>query len=329
MERLVKHMETIEATLLGVLRTANDRPGAVNTTKAIHSLLESITKYAGVGIWLCQTQTKSAQRSRSVTKAPNRPSSAKGALSFEEMLWLDLINSVVRIAKNVSSPRETQNTEDNALASSIRTIVQQVFTALLTATAPRDGTIERHDFSFLRILRAFLTHAAATAPSLSQLRTVIASIFSAYAYEESLLSLANAMLDKDLFVHVDDVFKLRQRGWRPRGQICEVCRRRVWGPGTGTLIWEAWEAKQHADLTKRRQQPDLSPVEDESARGKGKAAEPKGEEVDTATTDTGALGPIAVFSCRHVYHRKCLGQRETREEAAVLEHSELACPACA
>jgi hypothetical protein len=137
------------------------------------------------------------------------------------------------------------------------------------------------------------------------------------------------MLDKDLFVHVDDVFKLRQRGWRPRGQICEVCRRRVWGPGTGTLIWEAWEAKQHADLAKRRQQPDLSPVEDESGRGKGKAAESKGEEVDTATTDTGALGPIAVFSCRHVYHRKCLGQRETREDSAVLEHSELACPACA
>jgi hypothetical protein len=329
MERLIKHLETIEATLLGVLRTADDSSGAVNATEAIHSLLESIAKYSGVGIWLCQTQTKSAQRSRSVAKSPKRSSSAKGALSFEEMLWLDLINSVVRIAKNVSPPRETQNTEDDAVDSSIRTIVQKVFTALLTATTPQDGIIDRNDFSFLRILRAFLTHAAATSPSLSQLRTVIASIFSAYAYEESLLSLANAMLDKDLFVHVDEVFKLRQRGWRPRGQICEVCRRRVWGPGTGTLIWEAWEAKQRADLMKRRQPPGLSSVENESARGKGKAAEPNSEEVDTASKDTGGLEPIVVFSCRHVYHRRCLGAREVREEAAMHGHSELACPACA
>jgi hypothetical protein len=329
MERLIKHLETIEATLLGILRTANDSLDSVNTTEAIHSLLESITKYSGVGIWLCQTQTKSAQRSRSVAKSPKRSSSGKGVLSFEEMLWLDLVNSVVRIAKNVSPPRDPLKTEDNALESSIRSIVQKVFTALLTATTPRDGSIDRNDFSFLRILRAFLTHAAATSPSLSQLRTVIASIFSAYTYEESLLSLANAMLDKDLFVHVDEVFKLRQRGWRPRGQICEVCRRRVWGPGTGTLIWEAWEAQQHADLMKRRQPPDLSVAADESARGKGKAAEPKSEEIDPVTADTGALGPIVVFSCRHVYHRKCLGASEARPEAGTHEHSELACPACA
>ena len=328
MDRLIKHLDILEATLLGMLRTAEDSPDAVSTNEALGGLLESMTKYSGVGIWLCQTQTKSAQRSRSVVKSPKRSSAAKGALSFEELLWLDLINTVVRIAKNVSSPGDAYKREEDDVESSARNVVQKVFTALLTATTSRDGNIDRNDFSFLRILRAFLTHAAMTSPSLSQLRTVIASIFSAYAYEESLLSLANSMLDKDLFVHVDDVFKMRQKGWRPRGQICEVCRRRVWGPGTGTQIWEAWEAKQQSD-TKRRNPPDGDPGNDEGARGKGKAAESKSHEMVTATADTGDLGPIVVFCCRHVYHRKCLVAREAGQETSLHEHLELACPACA
>jgi vacuolar protein sorting-associated protein 8 len=331
MERLIKQLDTLEAALLGILHTAEDSPDAVNTDEAVHVLLESVTKYSGVGIWLCQTQTKFAQRSRSVAKSPKRSSSARGALSFEDLLWLDLINAVVRITKNVSPPRDAQIRADDAIESSIRAVVQKVFTALLTATTSRDGSIDRNDFSFLRILRAFLTHAAATSPSLSQLRTVIASIFSAYAYEESLLSLANLMLDKDLFVHVDEVFKMRQKGWRPRGQICEVCRRRVWGPGTGTPIWEAWEAKQNTDSMKRRQPLHMTLVDqDESGRGKGKAAELKSEEFDTAAPDPGGMGPIVVFSCRHVYHRKCLGVREgSRQGTPLPEHLELACPACA
>ena len=328
MDRLIKYLDTLEAALMGMLRTADDSPDAVSNNEALGGLLESITKYSGVGIWLCQTQTKSAQRSRSVAKSPKRLSATKGALSFEELLWLDLINTVVRIAKNVSPPGDVYKREEDDVESAVRSVVQKVFTALLTATTSRDGNIDRNDFSFLRILRAFLTHAAMTSPSLSQLRTVIASIFSAYAYEESLLSLANSMLDKDLFVHVDEVFKMRQKGWRPRGQICEVCRRRVWGPGTGTQIWEAWEAKQQSDM-KRRQPPDVDPGNDESARGKGKAAESKNQEMVPAAADTGDLGPVVVFSCRHVYHRKCLVAREAGQEASLHENLELACPACA
>jgi hypothetical protein len=40
-------------------------------------------------------------------------------------------------------------------------------------------------------------------------RSVVVSIFSAYSYEKSLLTLANGMLDRDLFVHVDEVSRLR------------------------------------------------------------------------------------------------------------------------
>ncbi len=326
MERLIKHLETLEAALSGILSNAEYSPDAVNTNEAIHDLLESITKYAGVGIWLCQGQTKSALRSRPSPK--RRASSTKQPLSFEDQLWLDLINAVVNIAKDLSP--HSANSEDE-IALSTRATVQRVFTALLIATTSRDGSTDRNDFSFLRILRAFLTHAAATSPSLAELRAVIGSIFSAYAYEESLLALANSMLDKDLFVHVDEIYKLRQKGWRPRGQICEVCRRRVWGPGTGTQIWEAWEAKEQADIKRRQAGREPTDGADEVTRGKGKAAAVSSDEEDAMNASSGDLGPIVVFSCRHIYHRKCLGSKDVGVEASLhgQEHLELTCPACA
>lgn len=322
MDRLIKHLGSLEAALSGILLSAEESPDAVNTNEAIHDLLESITKYSGVGIWLCQTQSKS--RFRQIPKSPKRTSATKQPLSFEEQLWLDLITTVVKIAKDVS-PQTDASDDETALTT--RAVVQHVFTALLTATTSRDGSVDRNDFSFLRILRSFLTHAATTSPSLAELRSVIGSIFSAYAYEESLLALANSMLDKDLFVHVDEIYKLRQKGWRPKGQICEVCRRRVWGPSTSPQIWDAWESKQQAEL-KRRTDTEL---DSENKLGKGKAAIVKAAEPDVMSADKGNLCPIVVFSCRHLYHRRCLGSKDVGSEPISHghEHLELACPICA
>ncbi|KAG7143879.1 hypothetical protein HYQ46_007389 [Verticillium longisporum] len=92
-------------------------------------------------------------------------------------------------------------------------------------------TTAGNNMSFLRILREFLAHAAASSPNLADLRAVLASIFSAYAYEELILRLSNRLLERSLFVNVKQSVQLRQRGWRPKGSTCEACGRRVWGPG--------------------------------------------------------------------------------------------------
>ena len=81
--------------------------------------------------------------------------------------------------------------------------------------------------------------------------------------------------DRDLFVHVNEITKLRQKGWRPRGQVCEVCRRRVWGPGTGAYIWDAWENEWDQQHRRRRNQlPDSDGDYEKdinvSSRNKGK-----------------------------------------------------------
>jgi vacuolar protein sorting-associated protein 8 len=368
MDRLTCHLGTVEAAMIGILPNVEQSPDAASTDEAIQDLLESLKKYTDVGIWLCQGQTKLAQRARSGMKPAKRAASAaKQQLSFEESLWLDLIEVVVRITKEVFALLGTKDkdTFQTIIATSLRSLVQQVFTSLLASTTttrhpPTDPPTPSHsrpDLSFLVILRTFLTRAATTSPSLSELRAVLSSIFSAYAYEESLLSLANSMLDKDLFVHVDEATKLRMRGWRPRGQTCGGCGRRVWGPGAGRGIWEAWEKKQFEER-KRRESVEVErrKSRDEVSEGKGKGKwkgvdteeESHGDVSEGGTKtdgdgngngkDNGDLGPIVVFSCRHVVHQRCLGRSAlTTEDAGSrrldssggMQRPELACPVCA
>jgi vacuolar protein sorting-associated protein 8 len=339
MDRLAKHLQSLKAILVELVRSAEHNPDEVTANEAITAVLESIDKYAGVGIWLCQRQTKSSQNSRPAARSPKRITATKQPLSFEEKLWLELINTVIVLAKDLA-PKSRSGSEEDEIAFSLRRVIQRVFTALLTATSSSQEAVgDRYDFSFLRILRAFLTSAAKESPSLSELRSVIGSIFSAYAYEESLLALANSMLDKDLFVHVDDVAKMRQQGWRPRGQICEVCRRRVWGPGIGSITWEAWREKEQ-DRTRRRMLTDLTDQKSDidGARGKGKAAaevlnEPENEGPSGIAGAQEDLGPIVVFSCRHLYHQKCLGTGQVSDADGRNEplHGDnvVTCPVCA
>ncbi|EGC46236.1 golgi complex component [Histoplasma capsulatum var. duboisii H88] len=374
MDRLIKHLGTLEAGLSGLLQNANESPDSASMAEAVVDLVQSLDKYTRVGIWLCQQQSNASRQSRGGGKS-NKTGAAtlKLELSFEENLWLDLIEMVVRIARNMSPllresssdiARDTPNlkaydTRPGEISSFFRVLVQQVFTALLTSTTKSgDRPGGKSDMSFLRILRAFLTRVAAASPSLSELRSVIASIFSAYTYEESLLSLANAMLDKDLFVHVDEITKLRQRGWRPRGQVCEVCRRRVWGPGSGPWLWEAWQKKQEDDA-KRGQARRLDVVGRTNLHSYGKGKEPmprghanahtprqntnqttqfdrNGQHADRLQEDPGQdTGPLVVFGCRHLYHRTCLvkeaEKRGIRGQSAPSHHADgldLACLIC-
>ncbi|ETN37395.1 uncharacterized protein HMPREF1541_08386 [Cyphellophora europaea CBS 101466] len=331
MKRLTAHLASLGSALLGLL--GNREVSDMDQDHTIDEVMTLIEKYGKVGTWLCQWQSRIYQKSRVVTNSPRRSSIIQQPLAFDEALWVELIEVVVGIAREVSiDPGKQKSRDGDDVTMTLRQIIQQVFTALLTATtAGRDSAGGANDLSFLRILRTFLTNAAKTTPSLSELRHVISSIFAAYAHERSLLSLSNAMLDKDVFVNLHDVHQLRQKGWRPRGQVCEVCRRRVWGPGLGSAVWDAWQKKEEQRTLQKAchySQPD-------DARAKGKAAaEATTDEDDEDTTGQSAqkaLGPIVAFSCRHLYHHGCLTSNENAQDAGQLGVGgdvQLACPAC-
>jgi hypothetical protein len=344
MDRLVKHLSTLETALAGLVSAASETPDAANTEEAVQDLLSDIQKYVKVGIWLCQGQTKTMQRTSETY--PDRQKSAYGEvleedLALDEVLWLELVDKVVTLAKDTSAAVSELDTsltstpqlkpiETARITTTLRSAVQQVFSALLASTSippPQKTSTTDPSFStrlplqhrksrpqtnpsFLRVLRTFLTRATNSSPSLSDLRGVLQEIFAAYTFEETILSLANRFLDKEGFASVEDLTNLRQRGWRPRGQVCEGCRMRTWGPGAGSAIWESWE-KRESERNRRRLE------EARGGKGKGRStqqdAEEGGDEMNT--------GPLIVFACRHMWHKGCL-------EKAMVDDSDRRRPRC-
>lgn len=367
MERLVRHLDTLESALHGLLTGVGATATADGDDKgkeaaatsvpdaqaAAEDILRSMQRFAHVGIWLCQGQTKMAAGAATVgnvARRGKRGATSESSLTPEELLWLNLIDANVQITRRVSATldalKEEQKQQERAsedektvgehagdgeqaiaevsettkrpppspssfdaekLLSLLRSLVQHTFTALLTSTstAPALGppanasvtsstiatttAVASMHLSFLRVLRAFLTRAATRSPTLADLRAVLASVFAAYAYEESILRLASRLLDRSLFGSVEEVVALRRRGWRPRGSTCEACGRRVWGPGvtagaggTGREILEKWEERERAEERRRRVRLGLdrkgiggsAAVEgvEEQRSGKGKAA---------------------------------------------------------
>ncbi|KAL9106454.1 MAG: hypothetical protein Q9227_008542 [Pyrenula ochraceoflavens] len=377
MNRLVRHLGTLEAALLGILENANEDQDLKSTEEAVANSVNSMEKYTRVGIWLCKGQTQSARRTRTLRPTKKGASALTSTtknqqqpLTTEEELWLGLINAVVNIPRvispgltkldsNVASPTETPQVSIISSASvwnSLRSLIQSTFTALLTVTTSSTSSPSSYSISFLSILRTFLAQQASLSPTLSSLRQTLSSIFTAYAYEETLLKLANGILETDLWGGVEGVVGKRGRGWRPRGQACGGCGRRVWGVGVGGGIWGAWEEKEMARRAARDLRRGSSIEEGKSmGRGKGKATDttpdpaPRerkkritAEDEDEDNNDDereegeapadqdqdqdenqaqnelsarekdnqrGNLGPVVVFSCRHLYHQSCLLDR--------------------
>jgi hypothetical protein len=371
MDRLIKHLGTLESALTGLLC---HQEGDVEDSQkeAAEDLLKALQKYTNVGIWLCQEQTKTSSQ-RIIPPSKQKGPKSKNELLPDELLWLDFIDVTVQITKHVSAglenvkemietqvePGSVVPMDTDELLSTLRTLVQRSFTALLTSTST--PLPSGNNLSFLRILRAFLTRASVSSPNLSDLRSVLSSIFSAYAYEESILSLANRLLEKDLFIHVHSATELRQRGWRPRGSVCEVCKRRVWGPGAVGDVFAKWEDRQRVEAAKRTQRRAVTLGGGEAERGKGKAGaegeskagdlehgngKGKGrggagsapaadmdedeEQVGRASRKNNDqdLGPLVVLACRHVCHQRCLEAVQAEDAAADVHHDgrEFRCP---
>ena len=332
MDRLLSHLGTLEAAYMAVLEASSSVDDLEASNKAATETLETLQKYSKVGIWLCKGQMMSGKRLQRPQNHKRRPE--KDPLNKEELLWLDLVDAVVRIAKNcitlthqpktpsADTAKPEKRLDSHKLLAHLRKFVQDTFSSLLTATSSSS-----HQISFLHILREFLSRASMASPSLADLRDVLADIFETYVYEAQLLSLANKLLDKDLFVHVDSAARLRQRGWKPAGQSCEACGQRVWGPGAAGGIYSAWEKtrlENQRRLEKLREERSIEADASVSAVARGKsrasvevAKDPvEGEEAEETVA-------LVLFCCRHIFHRKCLQGLQQQ-----VQTEELVCVVC-
>lgn len=354
MDRLVKHLGSLESALQGLLNGTNGTGGPGDLSSAAEELLNSLQNYVHVGIWLCEGQMKTSKKVHVVQKKKE----AAETLSADEALWLSLIDACVQITRRLSPSLTALAEKDGPdfevdgekLLALLRSLVQHTFTSLLTATSShaRPGTKllsnAGSNLSFLRILRAFLTQAAASSPNLADLRGVLASIFAAYAYEDSILRLSNRLLDRSLYVNVNQALELRQRGWRPRGSTCEACGRRVWGPGvSGGAVFEAWEDKQAVEDRRRKERKAqateraigrTTAERDSKGKGKGKSLDtrPSSVLIESVTVEPASgkdppLGPLVVLACRHIYHQSCLDAVLEKQNGGRAGHErEYKCP---
>ncbi|KAF4510213.1 hypothetical protein G6O67_002120 [Ophiocordyceps sinensis] len=332
-ERLIKHLFTLESAAQGLLSGTDGDGEDVDIRASVEELLRGLQRYVYVGIWLCQGQTKTSKRTSVVRK---KQESSQDNLSADEALWLSLIDACVQVTKRLTPAVQRlvgeEDVDDERLLPLLRSLVQHTFTSLLNATSSRAREQQGSkllsnagsNLSFLRILRAFLAQAATSSPNLADLRGVLASIFSAYAYEESILRLSSRLLERSLFVNVKQAVELRQRGWRPRGPACEACGRRAWGPGVaGGAVFEAWEDRQAIEeLAKKDRKTRVAELAKSStgepdARDKGKSRDLQVPSMP-AETEVGAgkdapPGPLVVLACRHMYHQSCLEALQERQ----------------
>lgn len=346
MDRLVNHLQRIEHTLTEVIAAANESPDPEGTQEASQDLLEQIEKYTKVGIWLCQGQSASTERRRK-SRTTSPWAVKEDDLELDEYLWLNLIDTVVQLTKNAGEalkdfdehPADASSAalDSTKVSTSLRSNVQSTFTALLAATATPSiqGTDAGHaksraedHISFLRVLRAFLTRAAKTAPSLTDLRAVLSDILSAYTFEQGVLSLANELLGSDVFAEIQEVNEQRQRGWRPRTQVCEQCKRRAWGPGIGEIVWDEWVAREQD----RESHKALQMLERGGGDGAHRLDKGKAKATETSTKKTGPHNEdarrlaLVVFACRHVFHRVCLD--EDYRDGKPSRQERYHCPLC-
>ena len=349
MDRLVNHMTTLCKALTGLVEAATSSPDVDATQEASSHMVEEIEKYTKVGIWLCQGQTASIQRSTRSRAALSREVK-EDDLDLDEYLWLNLLDVVVQVNQNVAGAiaeieqvdiESAANTFDSMkVDTALRNNVQQAFTTLLTATAApgvdaqsnaaKASTKSPDHMSFLRILRTFLTRASKTTPSLSDLRAILSDIFMAYTFEQGVLSLANELLGSDVFIDIDEANQLRQRGWRPRSQVCEQCKRRAWGTSIGEPVWNEWvqkEGDREADKARKMIERGGGEVARRMERGKAKATASQSSTVDTKDSEESRRLALVVFACRHVFHRVCIDERY--RDGKPLTQERYKCPLCA
>ncbi|KAH0322786.1 hypothetical protein KCU74_g8733, partial [Aureobasidium melanogenum] len=348
-DRLCKHLRTLQNAICSLIEAASEAPDVQSTEEATNDLIEAIDKYTRLGIWLCNGQSAEMNQHRQPRQRTNVAWDIKeNDLELDELLWLNLVDAIVSVSKSVSAVTndlaDDTSFDIDRTNNALRGTVQQTFTAPLSATSttitksdredehyttPRRG---QHNQSFLYIFRAFLSRASSSyAPTLSDLRAVLLDVFAAYAHESSVLNLASSLLDIDVFADMDSIHTLRNRGWRPRTQICELCKKRTWGTGVSAVendheaVWEEFERLEEQRIAKKVQK---SRPQD---NGKGKSAVMGGGVVERSKEREEVVKKmtLVVFACRHTVHRVCL-EMEMAGDGSVSEdeRSGYSCPVC-
>ena len=312
MHKVVIHITYLQRQLSQILH----HPSADTNTE---SLVSEVSRFAFVGADLCETFSKETTAKSVSTKKGKEKATT---LNDAEQMWLTLLETVVGVAREMTTIiTETNATADEThILDSLRVVVQDIFTKLLTLTSSTPSSPNRRtptiQVSFLLILRIFLQSLASS--PLTDLRSVLSSIFDAYRYEGQLIKVASKLVEADLFQDLLKAKQEREKGWRATSPNCLACGRALFGPGAKGSIFSKWEKRRlqatekklARDEARRRDRDGSSTPATPNGKGKEKSVEffPPTEDISVELAMNDIEGDIVVFGCGHAYHRGCFAE---------------------
>ncbi|GAA6032432.1 hypothetical protein JCM8097_008172 [Rhodosporidiobolus ruineniae] len=245
-EALESRTHLLLQQLLGAGEEDEDDPDeAAVQHRSPDALLEQISAVSAAATAVCVQRSTGRRR-------PKDPE--------PEDLWFRLLSSLVGAVRSIraiapapSRPSDRSSSHRRISAASIvihdnepRQLsphASDLLSSLIpTALSSLVSTTSSREVSFPRLMRRLIdsnSRSPAASRSYSEFKAIVSSMLDTYAFEGDLLSLSTKITEQDLFEHVEEHKRERDRGWRPGdgnplGQ-CAECLQSVWGPqGAGS-----------------------------------------------------------------------------------------------
>ncbi|KAF7288694.1 Lateendosome to vacuole transport-family protein [Mycena chlorophos] len=139
-----------------------------------------------------------------------------------EDIWFQLLSTQINTVQSVSAcaadplPGQDQILDDTL--SSLRSLVQSTFGALVSISSTRA-------VSFPRLFKRLVTSAtdASTGTQYTEFRTILTGMLESYRSDGDMLAISKKLVDRDLFDTIAEATRERARGWAAPGLSCAVC----------------------------------------------------------------------------------------------------------
>ena len=183
----------------------------------IQSLVNELKALGEIGLRLCCDHSDASVLSHSMV----------------EDMWFCLLSSQIDAVQTVSDFCSSDIRDDDAASmqehrtlDSLRTLVQETFTSLMAI-----GSSRPH--SFPRLFKRLVDSASSSRPSsrasYSEFRLILTGMLESYRGEGDLLLITNRLVERDLFMTVEELARRRLQGSRIRTPFCMTCHSSLQG----------------------------------------------------------------------------------------------------
>lgn len=146
-------------------------------------------------------------------------------------MWFELLKSQMECAQAVSAnvalrgPPASQDDDENQLPAQgdtltrLRTLVQETFSSLVSVSST-------HRISFPNLFKRLVDSATQTSKEThyNEFRTILTGMMESYRSDGDILAITKQILDRDVFNIVEELAKVRSRGWKLEGGVaCSSC----------------------------------------------------------------------------------------------------------